>query len=120
MARAQKNTGATVHAVAVLSNHFHLLATFDSVQQMASFMCQLKTNLSKEVGRLRDWEGSLYAGRYHSVPLSDEPEVQVERLKYILSQGVKEGLVLSPKNWPGVHSARALLDPDARQGNRVE
>ncbi|MEM1182626.1 MAG: hypothetical protein AAGM22_30045, partial [Acidobacteriota bacterium] len=36
-ARAQENTGATVHAVAVLANHFHLLASFESVQQMASF-----------------------------------------------------------------------------------
>ncbi|MEM8994551.1 MAG: hypothetical protein AAGF23_07140 [Acidobacteriota bacterium] len=99
-----------MHAVAVLSNHLHLLASFDSVEQMARFTCHLKTNLSKEIGRLHDWEGSLFAGRYRSVPLSDEPEIQLERLRYILSQGVKEGLVLSPKDWPGVHSAQALLD----------
>ncbi|MEM1180085.1 MAG: transposase [Acidobacteriota bacterium] len=110
LARAQKNTGATVHAVAVLSNHFHLLASFTSVQQMASFACHLKTNLSKEVGKLRNWEGSLYAGRYHAVPVSDEPEIQIQRLRYIVAQGSKEGLVLSPKDWPGVHCACALVD----------
>ncbi|MEO1369468.1 MAG: hypothetical protein AAFX50_20000 [Acidobacteriota bacterium] len=99
-----------MHAVAVLSNHFHLLGSFDTVEQMARFTCHLKTNLSKEIGRLHDWEGPLFAGRYRSVPLSDEPEIQLERLRYILGQGVKEGLVLSPKDWPGVHCARALLD----------
>ncbi|MEM1181043.1 MAG: transposase [Acidobacteriota bacterium] len=115
-ARAQKNTGATVHAVAVLSNHFHLLASFDSVEQMASFACQLKTNLSKEIGRLHDWEGSLFAGRYRSVPVSDEPEIQLQRLRYVLSQGAKEGLVLSPKDWPGVHCAGALANDQPLAG----
>ncbi|MEM1180260.1 MAG: transposase [Acidobacteriota bacterium] len=110
LARAQKNTGATVHAVAVLSNHFHLLASFTSVQQMASFVGQLKTNISKEVGRLHNWKGSLFDGRYSAVPLSDEPKIQLKRLRYVLSQGAKEGLVLSPLDWPGVHSARALVN----------
>ncbi|MEM8994836.1 MAG: hypothetical protein AAGF23_08595, partial [Acidobacteriota bacterium] len=113
-------TGATVHAVAVLSNHFHLLASFESVEQMASFACQLKTNLSKEVSRLQGWEGSIFAGRYRSVPLSDEPEIQRERLKYVLSQGVKEGLVLSPKDWPGVHSANALVEDETLRGIWVD
>ncbi|MEM8997916.1 MAG: hypothetical protein AAGF23_24255 [Acidobacteriota bacterium] len=87
---------------------------------MARFTCHLKTNLSKEVGLLRDWEGSLFAGRYRSVPLSDEPEIQLKRLKYILSQGAKEGLVLSPKDWPGVHCARALLEDVALPGVWVD
>ncbi|MEM1182513.1 MAG: hypothetical protein AAGM22_29470, partial [Acidobacteriota bacterium] len=115
-ARAQENTGATVHAVAVLSNHFHLLASFESVQQMASFACHVKTNLSKEVGKLHDWSGSLFAGRYRSVPLSDEPEIQEQRLKYVLSQGVKEGLVLSPEDWPGLHCAEALVHEEPLAG----
>jgi len=116
LARAQKNTDAKVHAVATLSNHFHLLASFETVKQMSKFMCHLKTNLSKEIGRLHDWEGSMFAGRYHSIPLSDEPEIQVERLKYILSQGAKEGLVLSPTDWPGVHAAKALAEGQPLRG----
>jgi len=110
IARAQTNMAVQIHAIAVLSNHLHLLATFDTVEQMAQFMCQLKANLSKEVGRLHDWPGPMWAGRYKSIPLSDEPEIQHQRLKYILSQGAKEGLVLSPKDWPGVHCARALVE----------
>ncbi|MEM1180064.1 MAG: hypothetical protein AAGM22_17110 [Acidobacteriota bacterium] len=120
LARAQKLTGATVHAVAVLSNHFHLLASFDTVEQMSSFACHLKTNLSKEAGRLHDWEGPLFAGRYRSVPLSDEESVQLGRLKYLLSQGAKEGLVMSPRDWPGVHCANALLGEASIEGVWVD
>ena len=120
LARAQKKTGALVHAVAVLSNHFHLLATFETVEQMSRFMGHLNTNLSKEVGTLHDWQGPLFAGRYHSIPLSREPAAQVERLRYILGQGTKEGLVASPRDWPGVHSAKALATDEPLQGVWVD
>ncbi|MEM9558022.1 MAG: transposase [Acidobacteriota bacterium] len=116
LARAQKHTECRVHAVAILSSHFHLLASFDTVEQMAGFMGHLKTNLSKEVGRLHDWEQSLFDGRYRSIPVSNECEAQEDRLRYILSQGAKEGLVLSPRDWPGVHSANALADGEPLRG----
>ena len=41
--------------------------------------------------------------------ITNEPEAQIERLSYLLAQGVKEGLVPHPSKWPGVHSAKALL-----------
>ena len=34
---------------------------------------------------------------------------QIQCLKYILSQGVKEGLVAAPQLWPGVHASKQLL-----------
>jgi hypothetical protein len=37
-------------------------------------------------------------------------ESQIQCLKYILSQGVKEKLVATPQQWPGVHSVHALLN----------
>ena len=120
LARAQKNTGAQLHAVAVLSGHFHLLASFETVKQMSRFMGQFTTNLSKEIGRLYNWSGPKFAGRYHSVPLSEEPEIHEERLRYILSQGAKEGLVLSPRDWPGVQCARALADGEPIKGQWVD
>ncbi|MEM9557987.1 MAG: hypothetical protein AAGC60_27265 [Acidobacteriota bacterium] len=79
-------------------------------------MGHLKTNLSKEVGRLHDWEHSLFDGRYRSIPVSNECEAEEDRLRYILSQGAKEGLVLSPRDWPGVHSANALADGEPLRG----
>ena len=42
---------------------------------------------------------------------------QLKCLRYILSQGVKEGLVARPIDWPGLHCAKALLkdSPDIGQ-----
>jgi hypothetical protein len=61
------------------------------------------------VGRLVDWRGRFFARRYSAEPIVDEP-AQVERLVYILSHGVKEGLVSSVAQWPGLSCARALLE----------
>ncbi len=35
--------------------------------------------------------------------------MQWRKLKYLLSHGVKEGLVESPYDWPGVHAAHSLV-----------
>ena len=109
-----------MHAVAVLSDHIHILASFDTVKQMSDFMGQFTGNVSKEIGRLYDWPGPKFAGRYHSIPLSEEPEIHEQRLRYILSQGAKEGLVLSPRDWPGVHCASALADGEPLKGIWVD
>ena len=37
-------------------------------------------------------------------------------MSYILAQGVKEGLVASPFDWPGVHCAQALTEGTAISG----
>ncbi len=65
---------------------------------MAHYQC----NLAKEAGRLVDWQGKVWSRRYDGIVVSDEPEVQWKRLKYVLAGGVKEGLAESPIEWPGL------------------
>jgi len=96
-----------------MSNHYHLLVIPDSEQQLASFMRFVNTNLSKQLGRLHDWSGSMFQ-RYKAIPVSDEEEAQVGRLRYILRHGVKEGLVSRPADWPGVQCVAALTRGPAR------
>lgn len=108
LARAQTMTKLRIHGVVIMSNHLHILASPATVEQMSRFMQHIATNLSKEVGRLHDWSGPLFARRYSSIPVSDEPEAQIARLRYLLSHGAKEDLVVSPRQWPGVHCATAL------------
>ena len=55
-------------------------------------------------------------GRYQAIPVSQEEGAQLERFRYILSHGVKEGLVASPKDWPGVHCAKALVEGEPLRG----
>jgi REP element-mobilizing transposase RayT len=109
LGRAQRYTGLPVCAVVFLSNHYHLLVVPDDEKQLSDFMRFTNTNLSKQLGRLHGWRGALFARRYRGVPVSDEDEAQVSRLRYILEHGVKEGLVLRPEDWPGVHSVSQLL-----------
>ena len=78
--------------------------------QGADFMGYVDTNLAREVVRLTGWKDKVFARRYQHVVISDEAEAQVERLRYTLANGVKEGLVGRVLEWPGVHSAGALLE----------
>jgi len=98
------------------SNHYHMLVRVHEQQQLSRFMQHLACNISKEVGRIRDWSGSLWARRYDAIVVSDEPAAQWNRLKYLLSHGVKEGLCESPLEWPGVHAAKALVHGEPLEG----
>jgi hypothetical protein len=73
-------------------------------------MGYLSSNLAREVGRLTDWHEKVWGRRFAHVPITEEPEAQIERLRYVLAQGVKEGLVAQALDWPGASSLPALLD----------
>ena len=109
-----------LHGAVFLSNHYHLLGTFPSTGVMAKFMGYLNRNLSIEIGKLYKWRGPMWEGRYHHSIVDDDPSIQIERLRYLLSQGVKEGLVLTPADWPGVHCAEALKQGHTLHGLWVD
>ena len=98
----------SVVAVSVMSSHFHVLLFAEDAEQLALFMGHVDGNLSKEIGRAHQWPGKLWERRYRGILVSDEEEVQIARLRYLLAAGVKEHLVNRAIEWPGVHSARAL------------
>jgi hypothetical protein len=55
--------------------------------------------------------------RYDMAVVTEEEGAQIERLVYILSHGVKEGLVERPQDWPGAHCVNALLDGEPLTGH---
>ena len=114
--RAQRQTGLTLHAVVFASNHYHLLASPETPVQLVEFMRHIQSNIAREAGDLHDWDGKFWGRRYRDIPVSDEPEAQIDRLRYCLAHGVKEGLVARCRDWPGVHSAAALLDGEVLTG----
>lgn len=116
VARAKSVYEVEIHAVVCLSNHYHMLVSPRDAQQLALFMNYVQGNLATEAGDLHDWEGPLWRRRYQAIPVSDEPEAQYERLRYVLAQGCKEGLVERPELWPGVHSVFALRDDEPLRG----
>ena len=109
LAKAQALYPMAVHAGAVMSGHFHLVCSPDDVEQQAGFMGFFTRHLSKAAGRRHGWEGSMFTRRYSAMEISTEEKAQVARLKYVLSNGCKEGLVGSPLEWPGVGFGQALV-----------
>ena len=119
VAKAQALYGVTIHGFVAMSSHWHCYATYDTPKQMALFHCHFGTNVSKEAGKLHHWSGSVFHRRYSHVELSEEPEVQRARLKYLLSQGCKEGWVASPLDWPGPSSTWSLISGEPLIGDWV-
>jgi REP element-mobilizing transposase RayT len=117
LGRAQRRYAMRICAFTVLSNHLHLLLLPTDAEQLALFMAYLNANLAKEAGRLHGWRERLWGRRYtlQLVHPSDAAE-QVQRLRYVLEQGCKEGLVRSPCDWPGATSTHALLQSASLEG----
>jgi hypothetical protein len=99
-----------------MSNHYHLLLSPEDPKHHADFMCFTNSNIAREIGRVTGFRQRFLGRRYQSIEVSEEEPAQIERLEYMLSHGVKEGLVASPADWPGANSVRALLHGAALQG----
>jgi REP element-mobilizing transposase RayT len=109
LGRAQRLYKVRVCGYMWASNHFHLLLDIDTAHQLAQFMCYVNSNIAREISRLYGWEDKIWSRRYQAIVISGEEEAQIARLKYLLGNGCKEGLVARPQDWPGVHVARALV-----------
>ena len=109
LARAQRMYDVRVHAFCIMSNHYHLLITVADALQLARFMNFVQSNLAREAGRLARWKERFWGRRYQAILVSDERDAQLSRLRYILSQGCKEGLVARPEQWRGAQCVRELL-----------
>ena len=109
LARAVRQCQVELFAYVFTSNHFHAMVRAPSPVAMSRFMQQLQSNIAVKVGRFVGWRGRFFARRYSAEPILDEG-AQVERLNYILSHGVKEGLVSRCQQWPGLSCAQALLE----------
>ena len=67
------------------------------------------SNIAREIGRIHNWQEKFWGRRYRATLVLDDA-AQIDRLKYILSNSVKEGLVKHPRYWPGVHCYRHLAE----------
>lgn len=113
LARAVERHGIRLHGYVVASNHIHLLCS-SSGDSLSPFMGYLLGNISKKVGRLVAWSGPFWERRFSAEEVVDDAAAS-ERLRYILAHGVKEGLVRRVHDWPGLHCAAHLLNPQPRQ-----
>lgn len=116
LARAQRQYPVELHAFVFLSNHYHLLLSVENALQLARFMNYFNSNLAREAGRLFGWKEKFWGRRYQAIVVSEEEAAQIDRLRYLLSHGCKEGLVARPRDWPGAHSVKALTEGEPPRG----
>ena len=116
LARAQRMYPVGICAFSFVSNHYHLLLRVDDAQQLSKFMAYVNGNLAREAGKLHRWKDKFWARRYQGIVVSQEEAAQVDRLRYVLAHGCKEGLVESLTDWPGAHCVKPLLEGTSIEG----
>jgi putative transposase len=120
LAKATRKYQVECHAYCFMSNHYHLLLTPTDAETLARFMCFFNSKLAREICRLYDWSDKVWGGRYHHAIVSREPAAQEARLRYLMSQGCKEGLISHPADWPGANSIRTLTHGKSRRGIYID
>jgi REP element-mobilizing transposase RayT len=100
LAKAAMIADVQLHGYVALSNHVHLLVTARG-NSLSRFMQYFLGNAARKLGRLVQWSGSFWQRRFSAEPVLDD-EAALGRLRYLLSHGVKEGLVRTPEEWPGL------------------
>ena len=104
LARAQRLARVTIHDFVFMMTHYHILATFENEAQMEKFANFLNSKLATKINRALGRRGIFWDSRYAAIPITNEEAAQAARLRYLLSHGVKEGLVARPQDWPGVNT----------------
>ena len=105
LALAAERTGVILHAVCVMSNHWHGVVT-DPEARMPEFTEHFHKLLAKaQNASLNRWENLWSSDKTSLVLLTSEQDV-LEKMAYTLANPTAAGLVKSPEDWPGVISGR--------------
>lgn len=111
----QLYTDVELYAAAFLSNHAHIMLQ-GPPNQVPAFIGYVKREISYRWGHSRQVNRHGQMWRDYEMTALPTASSQIRSLRYVLSQGVKEGLVVRPQDWPGVHCARALLTGTPMRG----
>jgi len=109
IARAQHLFLVRLVAYVFMGNHYHAQMLPDDAEQEARFLQHIDRNIAVAVRELHGWDGPVWAGRPHIAIVADDAQ-SIRRRRYLMSNSVKEGLVASPLDHPGVNSNRAELE----------
>jgi len=116
LAVAAARHGILVHAVCVMSNHYHLVVT-DCRANLPAFGQLLDGVVAKALNALHGrWENFWAPGSYSAVVLVTPDDV-VEKVAYTLANPASADLVEHGRQWPGIWSdPRSIGGP----GERIE
>ena len=112
LARAVRLHGIEIFAFNFASNHLHLIVRAPR-GNLPQFMQYLLSNISKKIGALVNWRGAFWERRYSAQPLLDDVAL-LDKVRYVLAHGVKEGLVRRCADWPGLSALPLMRDGQPR------
>ena len=115
--RAQRMYSMDICLLTFMSNHYHMLLMPLDARQLARFMGFVNGQIAKKILPLLPWKGKFWDRPFDLILVTDEPEAQLSRFRYLLSHGVKEGLVERPEHWAGVHGVDAWLKGERLVGS---
>lgn len=107
--------GVQLFAFAFLSNHYHLVLWAPDELVLSRFMSMLNGVIARKVGRVHEWRDRFWSRRFEDIAILDEKAL-LQRIEYVLANGVKENLVASPFDWPGPSAVRALTHGETLTG----
>ena len=108
-----------IYGLAVQSSHYHALLRAPDAVVLADFMEYVNKTVAKMVKRVHDWPEKVWSRRYASIAVLDD-EASIDRMRYLFGQATKAGLVLRPRDWPGVHCVDALVRGEKLIGTYYE
>lgn len=104
IAYAAQKTGIQLHALCVMSNHYHAVLT-DPYARLPEFLNDAHKYITKCINAsLGRWENLWASEPTSAVRLIDQGAV-LDKLLYTLCNPVQAGLVAIGTQWPGVRSA---------------
>jgi putative transposase len=88
-----------IHAYVLMSNHFHLLATPQTVDGLPKMMQAVGRTYVRYFNRLQQRTGTLWEGRYKSTVIQTDRYL-LTCMAYIDLNPVRAGLVSTPQDYP--------------------
>ncbi len=105
-----------IYAFGGLRNHLHFLLGATDIKDLSGFMEYVNGNLAREAGRRVNWREKFWGRRFRAIEVSEEEAAMVSRLRYVISHGAKEHLVLRCRDWPGLQCLEALTQGKTLEG----
>jgi REP element-mobilizing transposase RayT len=115
--RAQHIYQMEICLLVFMSSHYHMLILPKDPEHMARFMNFVNGQIAKKVLERIPWTGKFWHKPFDPILVTDEPKAQRARFRYLLSHGVKEGLVERPEQWIGVNGVKAWLEGEPLTGH---
>ncbi len=76
----------------------------------------VNSNLARKANRIIGWKERFWGRRYRAIEIGDENAALIDRLRYVISHGPKENLVLRCRQWPGLQCIDALTEGKPLKG----